>query len=114
MLQVCAVVFSKNVVQSLLALSQLVIGTILIVSEDTAVEHSLAKRIVHIVGKAAIADYLWLHILEGNVFSRSNGFFRTGTLETSGITFQFLSGPGYIQTTIPQDIEYLVIVLNGR
>ncbi|KAF6216314.1 hypothetical protein GE061_000655 [Apolygus lucorum] len=72
------------------------------------------RTTVHIVGKAAIADFLWFHILEGTVIEEANGFYRTGSIESDRFTFKFLSGPGYIQTTIPRNIEYLVLILNGR
>lgn len=72
------------------------------------------KPAVYIVGKAAIADYLWLHILKGKTAEENNGFYRTGVLEADELSLKFLSGPGYIQTTIPQEIKYLVLVLNGR
>uniref|UniRef100_A0A146KX82 Transmembrane protein 5 n=1 Tax=Lygus hesperus TaxID=30085 RepID=A0A146KX82_LYGHE len=75
---------------------------------------TLHKTTVHVVGKAAIADFLWLHILEGTLTDEADGLYQTGSIETDGFIFKFLSGPGYIQTTIPQDIEYLVLILNGR
>jgi len=43
-----------------------------------------------------------------------NGFIQQGYLTVDDITFVYRSGPGIIQTTVPNDVQYLVLVLNGR
>ena len=37
-----------------------------------------------------------------------------GYLTINDITFIYRSGPGIIQTTVPNHVQYLVLVLNGR
>ncbi|XP_075219508.1 ribitol-5-phosphate xylosyltransferase 1-like [Lycorma delicatula] len=69
---------------------------------------------VEIWGKASIAIYLWEHILQGDLFVLENGLGKTGSLSVSNLTFNFKYGPLFIQTTVPENVEYLVLVLNGR
>ncbi|XP_024082190.1 UDP-D-xylose:ribitol-5-phosphate beta1,4-xylosyltransferase-like isoform X2 [Cimex lectularius] len=72
------------------------------------------KRDIQIWAKAAIAEYLWFHILNGHTESFYNGFYNNGNITLNGLTFYYLSGPGYIQTTVPQTVEYLILILNGH
>ncbi|XP_049783187.1 ribitol-5-phosphate xylosyltransferase 1-like isoform X2 [Schistocerca cancellata] len=69
---------------------------------------------VEIWGKAAIAKYLWHHILDGKVENGEGGLVETGFKILHGINFTYRYGPGLIQTTVPSDVEKLVLVLNGR
>lgn len=69
---------------------------------------------VEIWGKAAISIYLWEHILRGQLVEEQGGFIKIGHLYTNDIHFTFRWGPGIIQSTVPSDTEYLVLVLNGR
>ncbi|XP_049805444.1 ribitol-5-phosphate xylosyltransferase 1-like isoform X2 [Schistocerca nitens] len=69
---------------------------------------------VEIWGKAAIAKYLWHHILDGKVENGEGGLVETGFKILHGINFTYRYGPGVIQTTVPSDVEKLVLVLNGR
>lgn len=71
-------------------------------------------RRVQVWSKAAIGQYLWKHILNGSLELINNGFYQNGNITISGITFNYFSGPGYIQTTLPQNVRYLILVLNGR
>ncbi|XP_021922540.1 transmembrane protein 5-like [Zootermopsis nevadensis] len=69
---------------------------------------------VEIWAKAAIGLYLWKHVLSGELQSVQNGFIQEGYLTADDITLVYRSGPGIIQTTVPSDVQYLVLVLNGR
>ncbi|XP_047103179.1 ribitol-5-phosphate xylosyltransferase 1-like [Schistocerca piceifrons] len=69
---------------------------------------------VEIWGKAAIAKYLWHHILDGKVENGEGGLVETGFKILHGINFTYRYGPGVIQTTVPSNVEKLVLVLNGR
>ncbi|XP_049954085.1 ribitol-5-phosphate xylosyltransferase 1-like [Schistocerca serialis cubense] len=69
---------------------------------------------VEIWGKAAIAKYLWHHVLDGKVENGEGGLVETGFKILHGINFTYRYGPGVIQTTVPSDVEKLVLVLNGR
>lgn len=69
---------------------------------------------VEIWGKAAIGLYMWKHVLSGELQNVQNGFIQHGYLTADDITFIYRSGPGIIQTTVPNDVQYLVLVLNGR
>ncbi|XP_073984527.1 ribitol-5-phosphate xylosyltransferase 1-like [Rhodnius prolixus] len=74
----------------------------------------IEDRRVQIWSKAAIGQYLWSHILNGSLEVVNNGFYQNGNVSISGMTFDYFSGPGYIQTTLPQNVRYLILVLNGR
>ena len=69
---------------------------------------------VEIWGKAAISMFLWEHILKGQLVEEQGGFVKIGHLSIDDINFTFRWGPGIIQTTVPADTEYLVLILNGR
>lgn len=69
---------------------------------------------VEIWGKAAISIFLWEHILRGELVEEQGGFVKIGHLTTDDISFTFRWGPGVIQSTVPANIENLVLVLNGR
>uniref|UniRef100_A0A1B6FS31 Uncharacterized protein n=1 Tax=Cuerna arida TaxID=1464854 RepID=A0A1B6FS31_9HEMI len=74
-----------------------------------------AKKIpVEIWGKASISLYLWQHILKGPLHSIHNGLMNFGNLTLNNFEFSFKNGAGFIQTTVPQNVQYLVLVLNGR
>ncbi|PNF28880.1 hypothetical protein B7P43_G03847 [Cryptotermes secundus] len=69
---------------------------------------------VEIWGKAALGLYLWKHVLGGKLQNVQNGFIQQGYLTVNDVTFIYRSGPGIIQTTVPSDVQYLILVLNGR
>lgn len=69
---------------------------------------------VEIWGKAALGLYLWKHVLSGKLQNVQNGFIQQGYLTVNDVTFIYRSGPGIIQTTVPSDVQYLILVLNGR
>ncbi|XP_049844449.1 ribitol-5-phosphate xylosyltransferase 1-like [Schistocerca gregaria] len=77
-------------------------------------ETTVKRSNVEIWGKAAIAKYLWHHILDGKVENGEGGLVETGFKILHGINFTYRYGPGVIQTTVPSDVEKLVLVLNGR
>ncbi|XP_071961655.1 ribitol-5-phosphate xylosyltransferase 1-like [Antedon mediterranea] len=75
---------------------------------------SIRTKNVEIWGKAAISLYLWEHILKGELESELGGLSMYGTFTQDELKFQFRTGPGVVQSTVPQDVENLVLVLNGR
>lgn len=77
-------------------------------------ETSDKRSNVEIWGKAAIAKYLWHHILGGKVETTGDGLTEIGCKVLHGINFTYRYGPGVIQTTVPSDVEKVVLVLNGR
>lgn len=52
--------------------------------------------------------------MKGPIISQYDGLMNVGNLTVDNFEISFKNGPGFIQTTVPQDIEYLVLVLNGR
>jgi hypothetical protein len=75
---------------------------------------AISQYTVEIWGKAAIGLYLWKHVLSGTLQNVHNGFIQQGYLTINDINFIYRSGPGIIQTTVPSDVQYLILVLNGR
>lgn len=73
-----------------------------------------SKYLIEVWGKASISLYLWNHILKGSLEELYNGFMKTGNLTVDNLVFSFKTGPGFIQTTVPASVKYLVLVLNGR
>lgn len=69
---------------------------------------------IEIWGKASISLYLWKHILKGPVSPFNNGFINIGRLKYNNLEFNFKNGPGIAPSTVPTNIQFLVIVLNGR
>ncbi|XP_033098767.1 ribitol-5-phosphate xylosyltransferase 1-like [Anneissia japonica] len=72
------------------------------------------KKQVEIWGKAAIGNYLWEHILEGKLEAQLGGIWTYGSLIQEDFKFKFRTGPGVVQSAVPQEVENLVLVLNGR
>ncbi|XP_003741494.1 ribitol-5-phosphate xylosyltransferase 1 [Galendromus occidentalis] len=73
-----------------------------------------AKYTVEIWGKAAIGNYLWEHIFAARLETREDGALRSGSKKIGNIRFKYRTGPGIIPQTAPSDVEYLILVLNGR
>nr|CAD7575339.1 unnamed protein product [Timema californicum] len=69
---------------------------------------------VEIWGKASIGVYLWKHILNGETEKLQGGLVYYGNKTIDDILFHFRFGPGIIQSTVPSDVEFVVLVLNGR
>nr|CAD7456783.1 unnamed protein product [Timema tahoe] len=69
---------------------------------------------VEIWGKASIGVYLWKHILNGETEKLQGGLVYYGNKTIDDISFNFRFGPGIIQSTVPSDVEFVVLVLNGR
>ncbi|XP_071438816.1 ribitol-5-phosphate xylosyltransferase 1-like [Hetaerina americana] len=70
--------------------------------------------IVEIWGKAAIGIYLWKHILGGEVTESGNSWYSYGSLSMGNMSFVFRSGPGVVPSTVPRNVQYLILVINGR
>ncbi|XP_054721801.1 ribitol-5-phosphate xylosyltransferase 1-like [Uloborus diversus] len=69
---------------------------------------------VEIWGKAAIGLYLWEHILNGKIESKMDGVWSYGFKKIENFKFKFRTGPGVITTKAPNDVEHLILILNGR
>ncbi|XP_022201765.2 ribitol-5-phosphate xylosyltransferase 1 [Nilaparvata lugens] len=69
---------------------------------------------VEIWGKAAISMYLWEHILRGKLKQEMLKMKNIGSIKANGMTINYKHGPWYIQTTVPRNVQHLVLVLNGR
>lgn len=82
--------------------------------ERNVYKPAVSQYTVEIWGKAAIGLYLWKHVLSGTLQNVHNGFIQHGYLTVNDITFIYRSGPGIIQTTVPSNVQYLILVLNGR
>ncbi|XP_022659656.1 UDP-D-xylose:ribitol-5-phosphate beta1,4-xylosyltransferase-like isoform X2 [Varroa destructor] len=89
-------------------------GAVMAASGDLAPDSRPAKYIVEVWGKAAIGNYLWEHIFAARLESRQEGAWHFGTKKISNIRFKYRTGPGIAPQTAPSDVEYLILVLNGR
>ncbi|KAG8182575.1 hypothetical protein JTE90_021715 [Oedothorax gibbosus] len=69
---------------------------------------------VEIWGKAAIGLYLWEHILGGKLESKMDGIWSYGFKRIDNLKLKFRTGPGVIPTKAPNDVQHLVLILNGR
>ncbi|KAG8227850.1 hypothetical protein J437_LFUL010705 [Ladona fulva] len=69
---------------------------------------------IEVWGKAAIGEYLWKHILGGELTDKDNSWYSYGSLNVNNISFIFRSGPGVAPNTVPQNVQFLVLVINGR
>ncbi|XP_074646068.1 ribitol-5-phosphate xylosyltransferase 1-like [Tubulanus polymorphus] len=81
---------------------------------DKQQESAPSRPLIEIWGKAAIGGYLWEHILDGSLEDEEDGMRISGFQQLRNFNLRYRSGPGFIQTTVPQDIENLVLILNGR
>ncbi|XP_069988064.1 ribitol-5-phosphate xylosyltransferase 1 isoform X1 [Penaeus vannamei] len=71
--------------------------------------------VVEVWGKAAIGSYLWQHILEGEEsLDETMPGATVGELRMPAFVLRYRSGPGVIPETVPRDVKYLVLVVNGR
>ncbi|XP_046407109.1 ribitol-5-phosphate xylosyltransferase 1-like [Ischnura elegans] len=70
--------------------------------------------IIEIWGKAAIGMYLWKHVLGGEVAESGNSWYSYGSLSMGNMSFVFRSGPGVVPNTVPLNVQYLILVVNGR
>ncbi|XP_063219370.1 ribitol-5-phosphate xylosyltransferase 1-like isoform X2 [Bacillus rossius redtenbacheri] len=77
-------------------------------------QSSPSSHTVEIWSKASLGNYLWKHILNGEIQVLQNGLVEYGELTLKNIIIKYRTGPGIIQTTVPSDVRYLVIALNGR
>lgn len=69
---------------------------------------------VEIWGKAAIGLYLWEHVFNGKTEKKMDGIWSYGFRKIDNIKFKFRTGPGVVYTKVPSDVEYLILILNGR
>ncbi|OQR79238.1 transmembrane protein 5-like, partial [Tropilaelaps mercedesae] len=72
------------------------------------------KYTVEVWGKAAIGNYLWEHIFAARLEPRQEGAWHFGTKKIGNLRFKYRTGPGIAPQTAPSDVEYLILVLNGR
>eukprot|EP00051_Salpingoeca_urceolata_P016341 m.216162 g.216162 ORF g.216162 m.216162 type:complete len:365 (-) comp18652_c1_seq1:170-1264(-) len=90
-----------------------------ILSVLAVVHASLPPNKVEIWSKAAIGEYLWQHVLLGDIEPRLQGIWSYGRLEfvealqpTLELTLR--TGPGVLPQKIPKDTRHAVLVINGR
>ncbi|RZF46122.1 hypothetical protein LSTR_LSTR012982 [Laodelphax striatellus] len=84
------------------------------ISSDRYPSAGKSNITVEIWGKASISLFLWEHILGGTLKVQNNGMIRTGSLRMGSMTLNFKYGPWFIQSTVPTDVQHLILVLNGR
>lgn len=81
-------------------------------NKETVIVTKSNREVVEVWGKAAIADFLWSHILNGKIISNENGNI-FGKLETNRIDLIYRSGPQLVPNSFPL-VRNLVLVVNGR
>lgn len=77
-------------------------------------DKSATEYKVEIWSKAAIGLYLWEHVFNEKLFSTLHGAWHSGKVKFGKITFLFKTGPAVVPSKLSRDLEYLVLVLNGR
>ena len=71
-------------------------------------------RMINIWGKAAIAEYLWVHIFEGTLSQVPGYLLYKGTIIIENIKISYTTGPSLIAGTADTSIKDLIIIVNGR
>ncbi|XP_015928548.1 ribitol-5-phosphate xylosyltransferase 1 [Parasteatoda tepidariorum] len=69
---------------------------------------------IEIWGKAAIGLYLWEHILGGKLENKMDGIWSYGFKRIDNLKLKFRTGPGVIVSKAPNDVQNLLLILNGR
>ncbi|GFT71082.1 ribitol-5-phosphate xylosyltransferase 1 [Nephila pilipes] len=76
---------------------------------------AIQQSTVEIWGKAAIGLYLWEHVLGGGKLeSKMDGIWSYGFKRIDNLKLKFRTGPGVITTKAPNDVQHLILILNGR
>lgn len=82
--------------------------------ENKVSEHQSIQ--VEIWSKAAIGQYVWEHIIRGNIEPRSNQFYIEGRTQIDSILFTFRSGPSLRVQNLQSFtfIKNLILIVNWR
>lgn len=71
-------------------------------------------RTLHIWGKAAIAEFFWLHIFQGSLVRDPRLLKYTGSMTIDKLKVSYTTGPSLKVESADTSVTDLVIVLNGR
>ncbi|KAF0309331.1 Ribitol-5-phosphate xylosyltransferase 1 [Amphibalanus amphitrite] len=69
---------------------------------------------IEIWSKAAIGWYFWNSIFNARLQEKPGEPWSVGSRRFYKYTFTFRHGPGVVPNTVPADVRYLVLILNGR
>ncbi|XP_041458558.1 ribitol-5-phosphate xylosyltransferase 1-like isoform X1 [Lytechinus variegatus] len=69
---------------------------------------------IEIWSKVGLGSYTWEHILNGKLESRLDGIWFYGELQMHNLKFRMRDGDGVQPDKVPQDIENVMLILNGR
>lgn len=72
------------------------------------------NRTVHIWGKAAIAEYLWIHIFEGKMSKIQGYLLYQDTITIQNRRFSYITGPYLVPSTADRAVQDLILIVNGR
>lgn len=64
--------------------------------------------------KVGLGSYTWEHILGGQLEPRLGGIWHYGELQVGNFMFRMRDGDGVMPDRVPQDVENLLLILNGR
>ena len=82
------------------------------IKSDNSIVNTSSIHIVDIWSIAAIGQYLWEHILGGDI--QIGNSWSYGVKKLDNIEFRYKVGLGVTPYRVPQDVRNLVLVLNGR
>eukprot|EP00057_Strongylocentrotus_purpuratus_P007877 XP_011662351.1 PREDICTED: transmembrane protein 5 isoform X1 [Strongylocentrotus purpuratus] len=69
---------------------------------------------IEIWSKVGLGSYTWEHILNGKLESRLDGIWYYGELQVHNFEFRMRDGDGVQPDKVPQDVENVFLILNGR
>lgn len=81
---------------------------------DVKFSKNSKKLIVDIWGKASIAEYFWMHIMEGNCRKNSLYLMEEGEKLFGNIFLKYRTGPFVQPYTVDHNVTNLILILNGR
>ena len=81
--------------------------------KNNKISASLRKH-VHIWGKAAIAEYFWIHICEGALLPKPGVMLEEGNIDMTNLKLSYLTGPYLLPHTADAKVVNLVLIVNGR
>lgn len=82
--------------------------------EDITSDKPNTTHIVDIWSIAAIGQYLWEHVLQGDLKIENAKMWSHGVKKIRNIEFRYKVGRGVTTHGVPQDVVNLILVLNGR
>lgn len=84
------------------------------IKSDRSAVNASSVHVVDIWSIAAIGQYLWGHILGGDLQIDDSKGWSYGEKKIDNIQFRYKVGQGVTPYRVPQDVKNLVLVLNGR